>query len=103
MKTYKIVKHFTCPYIGQRNGGDKTLKTGLTLREAHRELLDMFNEQMARQRLASHFRLFDTKFAPNWGIAVANTRKNVHQAYPTRSDGTRMFEYDSRQFDIIEE
>ena len=89
MKTYKITKHFTCPYIGQRNGGDKELRTGLTLKEAQKELLNMFNEQ------------FET-YAPNWGAAVLMTKNNVHQAYPTRDDGTRLFEWDARQF-IIEE
>ena len=90
MKTYKIVGG-TNSYIAQRdilfNGKTKiVIAVGLTLREAQKKLLDMFNED------------YDTCF-PNWGLVRA------HFPYDssTYRDGTRSYEFDSRRYGIDEE
>ena len=94
MKTYNIVKE-TNPYLAQRDGmGRKTkvvLESGLTLKEAQKELLRMFNHD------------FDC-YCPNWGLAVAisNKRNESVVATPTFADGTRSYESDSRYYSIEE-
>ena len=62
----------------------------LTLKEAQRKLLSMFNECYELG-------------CSNWGAAVMARRRRVFCAYPTREDGTRSFDYDSRTFSIEEE
>lgn len=95
MKTYSIVKE-TNPYLAQRDGMGRqtkiTLEKGLTLKEAQKELLRMFNYDC------------ETNY-PNWGLAVAISSKRCDacEAYKTRSDGTRLYEYDSRYYGIEEE
>lgn len=94
MKTYSIVKE-TNPYLAQRDGmGRKTkitLEKGLTLKEAQKELLRMFNKDCK------------TNY-PNWGLAVATSSKlgEAGEASPSRPDGTRFYEYDSRYYSIEE-
>lgn len=90
--TYKIIGR-TNPWIAQRdirfNGCTCiAIEGGLTLKEAQAKLLAMLCKD------------YDTYF-PHWGVAV-NT-KGI-EAYPTRKDGTRAYEYDSRRYYIeIEE
>ena len=62
----------------------------LTLKEAQRRLLFMFNE------------CYETDCS-NWGMAVMARKNRVFCAYPTHEDGTRSFDYDSRTFSIEEE
>jgi hypothetical protein len=96
-KTYKIMAH-TESYIANRdsmfNGKcDVTLESGLTLKEAHKRLLDLFNTMYR-----------DEYYAANWGMAVLLTRKRAFfGASPTFRDGTRSFEYDGRRFHIEED
>lgn len=95
MKTYSIVKE-TNPYLAQRDGMGRqtkiTLEKGLTLKEAQKELLRMFNYDC------------ETNY-PNWGLAVAisGKRGEAGEAYKSHSDGTRAYEYDSRYYSIEEE
>lgn len=96
MKTYKIIGE-TNDYIANRdihfNGKTKiTLEAGLTLKEAQKALLRMYCEEIG-------------EYVPNWGIAtqLSGERTNYTTAYPTRQDGTRTYEYDSRYFSIEEE
>ena len=88
--TYKIIGH-TNPYIAQRdihfNGKTTiTLATGLTLKDAQKKLLQFFNED------------YGTYFS-NWGLV----RCNHPYESSTHKDGTRSYEYDSRQYSIEEE
>ena len=90
METYKIVGS-TNSYIAQRdidfNGKTSiVIVEDLTLREAQKKLLDMFNED------------YDTCF-PNWGLVRANFPFNSSSF----RDGTRSYEFDSRHYDIEEE
>ncbi len=90
MKTYKICGR-TNGYIANRdilfNGKcDIDIETGLTLKEAQKKLLDFFNED------------YGTYF-PNWGLARCNYPFNTSSF----EDGTRGYEYDSRNFGIVEE
>lgn len=62
----------------------------LTLKEAQRRLLSMFN---------GYYEL-DCK---NWGMAVIARKKCAEGADETHEDGTRSFIYDSRTFSIEEE
>lgn len=62
----------------------------LTLKEAQRRLLSMFN---------GYYELG----CSNWGMAVIATKSRDFCAYPTSEDGTRCFDYDSRTFSIEEE
>ena len=97
MKTFKITGR-TNGWIAARdlnfNGRTEiTLVNGMTLKQAQEKLLDFYNEDYANER----------GFAPNWGIAVMNSRKSIFGANPTLSDGTRSYEYDSRKYSIEEE
>lgn len=95
-KTYKIMAH-TDSYLANRDsmfGGkcDVVLESGLTIEEAHKSLLDLFN------------RMYDGEYyADNWGMAVILTKERAFSASPTFRDGTRSFEYDGRRFFIEEE
>ena len=62
----------------------------LTLKEAQRKLLSMFNECYELG-------------CSNWGMAVIATKSRVFCAYKTHDDGTRCFDYDGRTFSIEEE
>lgn len=90
---YKIRLRFTCPYTGQRNGGDKDISNNLSLKQAHKLLLQMFNEYFEDKGI----------YAPNWGMAVIKSRKYIHCANPTHPNGLRSFSYDGRIFEIIEQ
>lgn len=75
----------------QFNGKTEIIVAGnLTLKEAQRKLLSMFNKCYELG-------------CSNWGAAVMARRHCVFCAYPTRDDGTRCFEYDGRTFSIEEE
>ena len=84
MKTYKITEKTA----GQRNA--KVIETNLELKDAYKELLDLFNRRHGLN-------------AKNWGLAVIMTKDNVDGACKTFSDGTRSFEYDNKTYDIVEE
>lgn len=90
MATYSIELKFQNPYISSRNGGDKTLFTGLSLKEAHKKLLDLYNEKYDCER----------PYAPNWGLAVVQSKPFAFGAVPTFQDGTRSFDWDSRSYSI---
>lgn len=62
----------------------------LTLKEAQRRLLSMFNDCYELN-------------CSNWGMAVIATKERAEGAYKTSEDGTRSFDYDSRTFSIEEE
>lgn len=91
MKTYKIELRFQNPYIGSRNGGNKTIESGLTLPESQKKLLDLYNEKYDGER----------PFALNWGLAVIQSKPFIFGANKSNSDGTRSFDWDSRLY-IIE-
>lgn len=93
MTTYSIKLTYQNPYIGSRNGGNKTLESGLTLKEAYQKLLDLYNDKYSDER----------PYAPNWGLAVIQSRPYAFGAVPTFSDGTRSFDWDSRVYSIEEE
>ena len=95
-KTYKIMAH-TESYLANRDPMfkrkcDVTLESGLTLKEAHKRLLDLFNTMYR-----------DEYYAANWGMAVILTKDRAFSATPTFRDGTRSFEFDGRRFYIEEE
>lgn len=92
-KTYCIRVKYQNVYIAQRFDGDNILSSGLTLKEAYKKLLDLYNEKYEGER----------PFAPNWNIAVCQSKKHVFGALPTYKDGTRAFEWDSRTYIIEEE
>lgn len=89
-KTYSIIGR-TNGYIASRdaNFNGKTevvIEEGLSLKEAQRILLDMFNTD------------YDT-YCANWGIA----RIKYPSYTSSYKDGTRSYEYDSRYYYIAEE
>lgn len=97
MPTFKITAK-TNGYIANRdimfNGNCYvTLEKSLTLPEAKKHLLEMYNEKFMDER----------PYAENWGIAVIQSQNHVHGAYRTFRDGTRSFSWDSRTFSIEEE
>lgn len=65
------------------------LYRGLTLQEAQKTLLDMYNEYFEDSR----------PFAVNWGLAVSYSQRSTESAL-SREDGTRQFECDGRTFNI---
>lgn len=90
---YKIIGT-TNGYIAARDTmfREKTeivISTELTLKQAYKELLDIYNN------------LFD-RDVTNWGIAVILSRGH-NGAVRTHSDGTRELNYDSRTFKIIDD
>lgn len=93
MKTYKIVGE-TNGYIASRdfafNGKPEiVLEEGLTLKDANRKLLEMFNDD------------YDTELGsrlPNWGLVIAQDWPATHH-----QDGTYSYEYDSRYYSVEEE
>lgn len=94
MKTYAITKTRDgfCGQPGMR----ETLSTGLTLKDAQRELLRLFNIEIEKHEAVSAFK--------NWGLACAWEGKDTTlKAYKTRSDGTRYFRYDVYEWAIISE
>ena len=80
--------------LGEFNGKCRVVKSsGLTLKEAQKELLRMYNEMFEDER----------PFARNWGFAVIQSHRHVDGAFPTHSDGTRTCEYDGRRYITEEE
>ena len=93
-KKYQITGT-TNGWIAQRdlkfNGKTRIIiEKDLTLKEAYKKLLDMFNSD------------YEDKgwYAKNWGIAVNISKQ---EASPTFSDGTRMYKCDSRCYKIEEQ
>lgn len=98
MSTYKIICK-TNEYQASRDVRFKkhstsaVLKSGLSLFEAQRELLRLYNEQYGCER----------PFACNWGLAVIQSSYHFGGAHPTSPDGTRTFDDDGYRFSIEEE
>lgn len=97
MPTCRIVAR-TNAYIAQRdsmfNGHTEiVIENNISLSQARKSLLDMYNDRFSDER----------PYASNWGMAVIQSAKHTDGANPTRSDGARSFEYDSRAFSIEEE
>ena len=93
-KTFKIIGR-TNGWIARRdlqfNGKTEiVVAKNLTLKEAQRKLLSMFNECYELG-------------CSNWGMAVIASKERAEGAYKTHDDGTRCFDYDSRTFSIEEE
>lgn len=91
MKKYQIISR-TDGYHARRYGRkcEVVEKSGMTLQEAQKELLRMFNYDFE-------------KSCPNWGAAVMATRARIDGAIPTASDGTRVYNYDIWSYEITEE
>ena len=88
-KTYRIVGR-TNGWIANRDANfrgkcEVTFKESLTLREAQKELLRMYNYD------------YDTCWS-NWGLAVIHSNGNAWSG----DDGIRRYEYDSRVYSIQE-
>ena len=93
-KKYRIIGE-TNGWIAARDSQFKgkaeiVIADNLTLKEAQKRLLSMFNECYELG-------------CSNWGMAVIARKKRAEGAYPTHEDGTRSFDYDSRTFSIEEE
>ena len=93
-KKFKIVGR-TNGWIAARDSQFKgkteiDVEKNLTLKEAQRRLLSMFNECYELG-------------CSNWGMAVIASKERAEGAYKTHDDGTRCFDYDSRTFSIEEE
>lgn len=93
-KKYRIIGE-TNGWIAARDSKFKgkteiVIADNLTLKEAQRKLLSMFND------------CFELNCG-NWGMAVIASKERAEGAYKTREDGTRCFEYDSRTFSIEED
>ena len=92
-KKYRIIGE-TNGWIAARDSQFKgkteiVIDDNLTLKEAQRKLLSMFNECYELG-------------CSNWGAAVIATKSRVFCAYKTHDDGTRCFDYDGRTFSIEE-
>ena len=90
-KTFKIIGR-TNGWIAARDSQFKgkteiVIADNLTLKEAQRRLLFMFNE------------CYETD-CKNWGMAVMARKNRAEGAYKTHDDGTRCFDYDGRTFSI---
>ena len=93
-KTFKIIGR-TNGWIAARDSQFKgkteiVIADNLTLKEARRRLLSMFNECYELG-------------CSNWGMAVIASKERAEGAYKTHEDGTRSFDYDSRTFSIEED
>ena len=86
MKTYKINLVFTDPYIGSRNGGNKTVDEGLSLTHAKKRLLEIFNDK-------------SDIVALTWAEAKRKTKKRIDSAYG--SGTTARFDFDGRRYEIV--
>ena len=89
-KLYRIRLVFSCPYIGQRNGGNRVVNYGLTLDEALEALRELFNLKM------------DLPYAATWEEAVSSTITSQMSDGAYRFDENAFLDYDSRRY-IIEE
>lgn len=92
MKTYKIIGR-TNSWIAQRDAKfsgkcEIIIKSGLSLQDACKELLSMFNNT------------YEVSY-PNWGVVM---NSNIGKDWCTHfDDGTYRYEYDSRIYMIKEE
>lgn len=94
MTTFKIIAQ-TNGYIANRditfNGNTEVIiESGLSLKEAQSKLLDLYNEKYENER----------PFASNWGLAVIQSKPFADGAVSTFQDGTRSFDWDSRNYSI---
>lgn len=95
MKTYKITG-YTNGYIAQRDANFKgrttiVIEEGLSLRDAQKELLSMYNKDYEDER----------SYCANWGLAIIQSNRYGVGAYNTC--GSRCYEYDSRVYSIEED
>lgn len=95
MKTYKIIGR-TNGWIAQRDAIFKgkteiVIEDGLSLREAQKMLLSMYNKDYESERA----------YCSNWGLAVIQSNRLGVGAYNTC--GSRCYEYDSRVYTIEED
>lgn len=95
MKTYSIIGR-TNSYIAQRDATFKgrttiVIEEGLSLRDAQKELLSMYNRDYEDER----------SYCSNWGLAVIQSNRYGVGAYNTC--GSRCYEYDSRVYSIEED
>ena len=95
MKTYKITGK-TNGWIAQRDATFKgrteiVIEDGLSLREAQKMLLSMYNKDYQDER----------QYCNNWGLAVIQSNRYGVGAYNTC--GSRCYEYDSRVYTIEED
>ena len=93
-KTFKIIGR-TNGWIAERDSLFKgktkiVIADNLTLKEAQRKLLSMFNDCYELN-------------CSNWGMAVIARRYRAEGACKSHEDGTRCFIYDSRYFGIEED
>lgn len=97
MAHYKIIGE-TNGWIAERdikfNGKTKiTIDKDLSLQDAQKRLLDMYNSYYEDER----------PYAKNWGLAVIHSQKHREGANQTSPNGTRSFDFDSRCFSIVEQ
>lgn len=93
-RTYRIVGK-TNGWIASRdidfNGKCQiVIKSGLTLKEAQHEIIDMYNKDYEEQISFPY---------TNWGLVRSNDQLRTW----SHKDGTRGYEYDSRYYAIEEE
>lgn len=85
-KLYRIRLTFSCPYIAQRNGGNRIVQYGLTLGEAVKNLLVLYNSRTDRQH------------ALTWEEAVFDCKGRFDGAFGEGESAS--FHYDSRVYTI---
>ena len=94
-KTYSIIcstddYHASRNAKFARNENTYVVASNLSLKEAQKQLLEMFSEDAGR-------------LVDNWGLAVSNHYKDGLEAYRSYTDGTRAYEFDVYTYKIIEE
>lgn len=89
MKTYSIKLTFTDPYIGARNGGNRALIEGLSLKQAKGQMLLYYNEN-------------SDKYACTWAEAKRQTRNGVALC-ASGTNSIQRLDYDSRVYEIVED
>lgn len=94
MGKYKIVAK-TDGYTANRkaifNGTTEVvIESNLHLKDAQNVLLKLYNQKYDSER----------PYAPNWGMAVIQSKPHAFGALPTFQDGTRSFDCDSIGYSI---
>lgn len=94
-KTYSIIcstddYHASRNAKFARNENTYVVASNLTLKEAQKQLLEMFSEDAGR-------------LVDNWGLAVANHYRDGLEAYKSHKDGIRAYEFDVYTYSIVEE
>lgn len=94
-KTYSIIcstdyYHASRDSRFARNENIYVVASNLTIKEAQKQLLEMFSEDAGR-------------LVDNWGLAVSNHYRDGLEAYKSHNDGTRAYEFDIYTYSIIEQ